>query len=145
MTDELPTFESKAYFDLIEERDEALARAEKAAHRERFAFRCLRSPDPEPCRNCGRCVLVGVCCDNPDFPPWPPAVSELAGMLHAAEAALASSRAELAAVGATIAPLYTSQERVVLMRDREVALQRAEKAERERDEARAALNEVEKT
>jgi hypothetical protein len=52
--------------------------------------------------------------------------------LAAERAAHAETRRELAAVGATTAPLYTSQER-------EQLLARAEQAKRERDEARAQV------
>lgn len=58
----------------------------KAQSRERFAWTVARAPTPDSCRNCGRLVLAGRCCDAPDFPPYPPPVAELAQMLHEAEA-----------------------------------------------------------
>lgn len=33
-----------------------------------FLELCLRVGDLPPCRNCGRIVLAGRCCDQPDIP-----------------------------------------------------------------------------
>lgn len=100
-------------------------RAKRAEARERFAWTALRAPTPEPCRNCGRVVLLGPpCCDMPDLPPYPPPVAELAQALRDAEERAEKAEGERAALDRILARLE----------------RRTDTAIAERNEARAAYD-----
>lgn len=47
-----------------EELDKAVERVKQYMKKNKFLF---KECDISPCKNCGRMVYVGKCCDNPDY------------------------------------------------------------------------------
>lgn len=64
-----PSREGMMLKDLLAEIGRLEKSVAKSQAREEFLSMCMKAGDPQPCRNCGRVVLAGRCCNNPDVPP----------------------------------------------------------------------------
>lgn len=124
---------------LLVERDAALAALKKSEARESFLSRCLKAGEPGSCLTCGRCVLVGRCCDDPRFAEArPPVIAELVARCETAERDRDEARADRD---------EAEGKRDVARQERDVAIEHADgrscvvcdRLTSERDAARAAL------
>jgi hypothetical protein len=71
-------------------------RVAKAEHDARWLRQLIDTPDPAPCRNCGRTVLAGpACCEKPDIPPYETPIADLVARVEAAEERAAKLASDL--------------------------------------------------
>lgn len=83
--------------NLVRDRRQQIARAERAEKQLAFLRKVIDAPDPAPCRNCARVVLAGpACCDKPDIPPYETPIAALLARAEAAEERATKLASELA-------------------------------------------------